>query len=548
LAIPSVHAAIAGAPRFDIAAMSPRVLVLGIDAGDPLLVERFTADGTMPMLAALMREGLYGRSGGLEGFYVGSTWPSFYTGVSPATHGHHSLVQLRPGTYDYYELAKGALTKRPPFWDHLGACGRRVAILDVPLTHLSPDLNGVQTVEWGSHDALYGFRARPTRFECDIVARFGAHPLGATCDGVRKTTADYRDFASRLVAGTRAKGALTRHVLTMERWDFAMQVFTEAHCAGHQCWHLHDATHPAHEPAIASQVDPMREAYAAIDREIGEIVHGLDRTYVIVLAAHGMAAWFGAQFLLRRILVALGVAVALPAPDARTVDVAEAWIARRLPGRVKNWLRPLRDRLRETIAPEIAPRLDVDAGESLCFPVHNGLAVGGIRLNLAGREPCGKLAPDEADAFCANLAESLLALRDETTGRQLVQSVRRTGELYRGAHLGDLPDVLVEWNDDAPIGSAIVGDGAGATIRAIAPTLGVIEGTNRYGRTGEHRPRGFFVARGPGIVPGRRSREVSLLDFAPTFCAMLGAPLPRTEGVPIAELVEAAKNCAEYAA
>jgi predicted AlkP superfamily phosphohydrolase/phosphomutase len=122
-----------------------------------------------------------------------------------------------------------------------------------------------------------------------------------------------------------------------------------------------------------------------------------------------------------------------------------------------------------------------------------------------------------------------------------VRSVRRTADLYQGAHLGDLPDLLVEWNDDAPTGSAIVGNGAAATIRATSPELGVVEGTNTYGRTGEHRPRGFFVARGPGIAPGRLAREVSLLDFAPTFCAMLGTPLPRAEGAPIAELLAASR-------
>lgn len=524
--------------------MKPRLLVLGIDAADPLLVERWTADGTMPNLARLMREGLSGRSGGLEGFCVGSTWPSFYTGVSPAGHGHHSLVQLRPGSYDYYDVAAGDVTKAPPFWEHLGAQGRRVAILDVPLTRLSPKINGVQTVEWGSHDALYGFCAHPPKLQDDIARRFGSHPLGSSCDGQRRNAGDYREFVSRLTRGAKVKGEITRHVLSLERWDFAMQVFTEAHCAGHQCWHVHDPHHPAHDRAIAAQVEPMREVYAAVDREVGTIVDALDDAPVIVLAAHGMAWWFGAQFLLRRILVALGVTVALPEADAQGAPggVADR-AAQRLPRWAKDLLRPVRDALRPApAATHAAPTLGVDAAASLCFPVHNGLAVGGIRLNLAGREPQGRLAAGrEADEFCAHLAKQLLALRDEHSDRALVRSVRRTTDLYQGAHLGDLPDLLVEWNDDAPTGSAIVGNGAAATIRATSPELGVVEGTNTYGRTGEHRPRGFFVARGPGIAPGRLAREVSLLDFAPTFCAMLGTPLPRAEGAPIAELLAASR-------
>lgn len=524
--------------------MKPRLLVLGIDAADPLLVQGWTVDGTMPNLARLMRDGASGCSGGLEGLYVGSTWPSFYTGVSPATHGHHSLVQLQPGSYDYHQVAAGELTKVPPFWEHLGAQGRRVAILDVPLTRLSPGLNGVQIVEWGSHDALYGFRAQPPGFQREIARRFGSHPLGPSCDGQRRNAGDYRDFVSRLIRGVKVKGAMTRHVLSLEPWDFTMQVFTEAHCAGHQCWHLHDPGHPAYDGTIAMQVQPMREVYAAIDREIGAIVSGHEDVPVIVLAAHGMSWWFGAQFLLRRILVALGVTVALSEADSAPASRSVAdRVAQLLPGWAKDLLRPLRDALGPLTGPAgSAPTLGVDAAASQCFPVHNGLAVGGIRLNLAGREPRGKIAPGRAaDDFCAGLAGQLLALRDEHSGRALVRSVRRTADLYRGAHLGDLPDLLVEWNDDAPTGSAIIGNGAAATIRAHSPELGVIEGTNSYGRSGEHRPRGFFVGRGPGIIPGPIGREVSLLDFAPTFCAMLGAPLPGAEGTPIAELLPAAR-------
>jgi predicted AlkP superfamily phosphohydrolase/phosphomutase len=60
---------------------------------------------------------------------------------------------------------------------------------------------------------------------------------------------------------------------------------------------------------------------------------------------------------------------------------------------------------------------------------------------------------------------------------------------------------------------------------------------NRYGRTGEHRPGGFFVAAGPGLPAGRLTRVVSVLDFAPTLLALLGVPAPAGDGRAIAELL-----------
>jgi len=84
--------------------------------------------------------------------------------------------------------------------------------------------------------------------------------------------------------------------------------------------------------------------------------------------------------------------------------------------------------------------------------------------------------------------------------------VRRTRELWRGEREGDLPDLLVEWSDDAPTGSTALAGGRAASVRANSPKLGVLEAANAYGRTGEHRPEGFFVARGAGLRPGRLAR------------------------------------------
>lgn len=512
-----------------------------MDAASPDLVEGWAAQGALPHLRELMARGLSGRCRSVEGFFVGSTWPSLYTGVSPARHGHHSLVQLRPGTYELFRPQDEALVHAPPFWDHLTARGLRSAILDVPLSRLSPSLAGVQTVEWGAHDALYGFRARPAELEGEIAARFGPHPLGSCCDGERPSAEAWRDFVERLVRGVARKRELTALVLARERFDFALQVFTEPHCAGHQAWHLHDRAHPAHDPALAAAVgDPLLRVYAAVDAAIGALAGIAPDATLVVLAAHGMGHWYGAQFLLRDVLVRLGVTAPLRAAPlgARRRALAfagDAWLA--LPPALRGALAPLKRRVWRAGESPAAPSLGVDAAASLCFPVNNGLAVGGIRLNLAGREPHGLLRPAAADAFCRGLAADLLELRDEATGRALVRAVHRTRDLWRGDRLGDLPDLLVAWSDDAPTGSTALAGGRAARVRATSPKLGVVEGANGYGRTGEHRAEGFFVACGPGIRTGRLARPVSVLDFAPTFCARLGAPLAGLDGAAIEEIV-----------
>jgi len=521
-----------------------RVLMLGIDAADPALLRAWATDGTLPNVARLLRTGLSGDTQSVEGFFVGSTWPSLYTGVNPARHGLHYLTQLKPGTYETYQPAREAFVKHPPFWSLLSRAGKRVAIIDVPLTKLDPSINGLQIVDWGGHDAVFGYQAWPP--DLDVKLPPGG-PDGHLCDAYRTGAAEYERFVEHLIHRVESRAELTRNLLRRGDWDLFIQVFSESHCAGHQCWHLHDVLLPTHDAAVAAVTgDPIRRVYQAIDSAIGRILEEAGDGLVLLISAHGMSHWFGACFLLPRILIRLGITVPNPPPPS-SVERPYAWrtvarrIWRRLPASLKTRLAPLRQRLSgERLDPLAVKPLGVDAAKSLCFAVQNGLATGGIRLNLKGREPHGLVAPGaEADALCERIMASLLAIVDQKTGQPIVARVRRTADLYQGEHLGDLPDLLVDWNDRTPVGSAHVNGGAAASVTIQSPEIGVMEGTNDFSRTGEHRIGGIFIAAGPGIRPGTMNRTISNLDLAPTIARVLGVELPGVDGRPILELESA---------
>ena len=545
MALPALHQTSRVVTMAEAIVRAPtRLLVLGIDATSPELVEQWTQDGTLPTLRALMARGLSGRTRGIEGFFIGSTWPSMYTGTTPARHGVHYLWQLLPGTYMLHAIARAAFVRREAFWDALSRAGRRVAVLDVPLTRLGDQVNGIQTVEWGGHD-VYGFEAAPREFGDYLLANFGEHPAGTSCDRVRKNVAEWQTFIGALEEGTRRKAAWTRELLARGGWDLFFQVFTEGHCAGHQTWHLHDTRHPGYDAALAAEVgDPIRRVYQALDAAVGRVLEGAGDATVVVFAAHGMSYWYGAQFLLPQILYRLGVATPPEVPRARRrlrayprAAAAAVWHA--LPQSLSTPLRSLREWLQRDVEPAVeVPTIEADAARSQCFAVGNGLAVGGIRLNLIGREPQGMLRPGaEAHAFSQRLAADLLEIEDLRTGRPLIERVVPTAQLYQGEYLEHLPDLLVFWSDDVPTGSAMAGGGAGARVRVRSPKIGIVDGVNEFGRTGEHRPAGWFIAAGPDIESGRLDREVSLMDLAPTFARMLGVELSDCDGRVVPELL-----------
>jgi hypothetical protein len=263
-----------------------------------------------------------------------------------------------------------------------------------------------------------------------------------------------------------------------------------------------------------------------------------------------MAHKFGAQFLLPDILVALGVAEKFRVPISAAVVnrldsiLTTAW--QRLPAMLKSPLNGIRQRLRNAIdnevsQPAIAPHLRaLDLPRSKCFLMDNGFPVSGLRVNLVNREPNGLIESGaDMNRFCDDLTADLLDLRHADTGTPAVKAVKRTADHYHGQYLNDLPDLLVEWDDRMPLGSATCGNPAGSHVRIHSDKTGIIEGVNTYIRTGDHRPDGLFVAVGPAIPVGRLGRTVSIMDFAPTFCTLLGTELPDPDGTPIAEIITA---------
>ena len=501
-----------------------RILFVGIDAGDKDLILQWAESGVLPTIRSLLEKAVWGVTSSPVGVFGGGMWPSFFTGVSPARHGRHCYSQLRRGTYDTYRFRPSDL-KWEPFWGVLGRANKRAVILDVPKGLPSKSLKGAQLFDWGTHDPDSDFCTWPTSLAPEVEAQFGKHPVGQ-CNSIRRDASGYKEFCDALLSGVAKKGELINYFLNQGGWDFFLAVFGESHCAGHQCWHLHDPTHPKHdEELFRSLGDPIKDVYVAIDAAIGRLLQRVGpETIVFVFASHGMGQHNRGTHLLDAILrrrERAGVS-----SRRRRIADGLAWCWNRIPLTLRKPLMPARDRAKNAfgealLSPSIASRK--------CFQVPNNNEYGGIRINLVGREPRGLIRPGlEYDRFCEALSKDLLAVVNLETGEPMILKVLRTADLYHGEHVDDLPDLLLEWNGEAPI-SAVY-----------SPKIGRVQKEYQGVRTGDHKPEGLFFALGPlgpSIRPARLKYPIPVVDFAPTIASLLGVSLPGAEGQSIAPLI-----------
>jgi predicted AlkP superfamily phosphohydrolase/phosphomutase len=484
-----------------------RIAVLGLDAGDRFLIEQWSDQGLLPALARLRREGTWIKLKNRGEFPSMTVWPAIFTGTHLGKNGIYFPVQIGRET-SRLELVRPEHCGERPFWAHLASRQKRAVVVDVPFTHPISGLAGLQISNWGSHERYAPPASEPAPEIRAIQKRFGRYPFGEELS--RNSPISERNFRrvrQKLLAGVPVKGEMIRHLMRHQPWDFFMGVFAETHPAGHYFWDGHDAA-----KARKATGSTLLEVYQKLDDEIARIAATLDEnTSLLIVSGHGIGPNHSGWHLLPEVLKRIGNhATKNGQDDKRTLlfrlrqSIPRKWrdlVSHALPNQ-------LRDYLRVHWA-----NSTIGWGEARVFSLPTD-AHGLIRVNLKGRDPEGKVnSGREYEEICSTVARAMKALIDPQTGQPVVDQVFFTDEMFPGPERDLLPDLIVSWRNGKPID------------QVVSKEIGTIKDTLPDPRAGNHRPEGFALFYGPGIMKGRES-EGHLLDIAPTILNFYGHDLP----------------------
>jgi predicted AlkP superfamily phosphohydrolase/phosphomutase len=503
-----------------------RVVVIGLDACDVDLVQRWAGEGRLPFLASLMERGVWARMESTEGLFNDSPWPSLHTGVSPAKHAFYNYLQLKAGTTQI-ERVDAHHCHYLPFWSLLRGSGKKVAVCDVPKTFPIEGINGVQISAWSEHYPLF---KQPTSLPLDavkdVMSRFGryAHPPEISKASI---VPQERSICKTLRANLEKSQRAFEYLMKQDDWDFFMSVFSEAHYAGHQFYHHYDEKHWAHEPdAPADLRTALPDLYARTDAALSRLFeHISEDTTFFILSVHGIYATYSANHLMAEVLEKLCFTIPAAREQQKKQQRAAIGIMLRGTESVRKLIpQAMRDYINTHMVPESAHDKafsdefsnGVDWGKTRAVFLPSDHFQGFIRVNVKGREPSGIVEPgNELDATCHEIRDELKRLVNPETGKPAVLDVVRTSDRYQGEHLADLPDLIIQWAEDAPI-------------RQLQhPRFGVVSTPRGFEpRRAQHAPDGFLIAGGKGIKRDAVLNGITTLDFAPTILHLLGQPIP----------------------
>ena len=434
------------------------LLVVGIDGGEWKVVRRLWAEGKLPHLKDLAGRGV---SATLRTAYNSSPviWTTVATGVTPREHGITDFVVPTPqGDVPI----SSDVRKVPALWNMLSKVGRRVAVLGWWGSWPAEEVNGVVV----SDRALLSLERRV--YPPSYLARFLAD--------VQEARKDPRLFQAGEEAQLRdAAMARTAVRLAGEGYDLLLVYFRSPDMVSHGDWkYFEPEEFPGIDPAeLAARRDRVPRVYEAVDEALGHILDAAPRgVNVVVLSDHGFHAARPEE-----------VKVVL---DMDAVLERLGYLSR--------------------------------SGRGIDFPATRVYSYGSpsfrrarfLRFALAGREPGGRVRPEEREEIRRRLAVDLAAVTYENGGPVFHVRDARPREVRQGA--------------DFVVGVSPDGATRGLRVRGARFTEAVSE-IERISGTHTTTTHGFFFAAGPDIDPDAKVEGVHIHDMAPTLLYGLGLPV-----------------------
>ncbi|MEP6959436.1 MAG: alkaline phosphatase family protein [Nitrospirota bacterium] len=488
------------------------IAILQFDGASRIHLERMLAAGYLPGLAGLRSRGTWFELTTPALHFEGAAAYSLSTGVDLGGHGLYypwlwSATEQRVRFFD-------DLPSPEAVWERIGRVGHRSLVVD-PYEMRAPEtMQGLFLTGWQfKNRVVLRTRSVPRSMQRALERELGRPPVGEEVYG-RPEAPPLLQLKNSLVAAPCRGADIIETILKREPFDLVWISLSAGHLGGHRFYDIAQFSEELALPRHPELSTALHDIYRAVDDALARIVAALpEGTDIIIMSPTGMGPNNSRSHLLPPMLDAVLTDRDPLAPWHKAAPGSSLWqIRAAVPTSVRSWIAQM---IPDRLALELAARLELrgvqwDRTKAFTMPSDDA---GYVRLNLRGRERDGIVEPKEVEHLLEKITKGLLTFRN-SDGSQTIRKIWRALELgYPGPYHDQLPDFVVQWNEQ-PVMPLM---GVRSTQFGEIPSLGW--GT---GRTGCHTGEAWAL-----VVPGRSQLKTSIapphiIDIASTICAVLG--------------------------
>lgn len=368
----------------------PRVAVFSIDGMPYSFVQQMTEKGKLPNLSRLFKTGACRRMNSVYPTISSVAWSSYMTGVNPGSHNIYGFIDREPNPFEVFIPTSRAMKTRT-LWEYLSSEGRKVVVINVPVTYPPRSVNGVlisgflaTNIEKAVYPQDYAAKLKSWDYRIDVDAWLGRKEKEKFMEDLHTTLARRVETGFKLMAS--------------EEWDYFHLHIMESDRICHFLWEQWERGDP-------DWAERFEDFFEEIDDYFGQFCDRLPAgVHLIVLSDHGFCSVEKEVYL-------------------------NKWLSD------NGYLSFLVD------SPESIKQITPDTAAYSLIP-------GRIYINLKGREWAGSIEQgSHYNDVCEKIKEKIRTMSDPDTGKRIVKEVYASREIYRGAFVHRAADLIVIPND-----------------------------------------------------------------------------------------------------
>ena len=423
--------------------MATKLFVIGLDAATLGLITPLMEEGFLPTFQRLCNEGAYGELASTIHPLSPPAWTSFITGKNPGKHGIYDFVVHRPHSYEM-EYTYGGMRNGHSIWQLLSAAGKRVVVINVPMTYPPEVVNGVLISGFDSPGTDSGF-AYPPHILDEITHHVGRYQLRDYPQGHNPSS-----FLEHIESLLDFRKRLTLYMMDHHEWDFFMMVFNELDVVQHAYWQYTDQAFKSISKRDRKEYSHViRDMYIKMDSVLGELLVKLpDHTNMMLMSDHGAGPCYKAVFI-NKWLEEKGLFTYVDSREKvwrlELLKKVHHTIKKTVPPAGLEWIKKTFPKLRRKVKSRIVfSEIDWENTKVWSF----GRESTNLFINLRGKFPQGTVNPGpEYEHLRSWLIEALQTIIDPDTGEPAVSRVCKGEEVYHGDCMDHAPDLLVIWRN-----------------------------------------------------------------------------------------------------
>ena len=478
------------------------VLIIGIDGGTWKILKPAMDEGHMPYLKSLVEAGASGILESTMPAITPAAWGSFQTGMNPGKTGVFDFVR-------WDKKAKKTILVNSKFlrrtlWDMVSDAGKRVGVLNVPMTYPPRPINGYMVTGILTPSLDSDFTYPPElKFELlKAVPDYHIFNLENVKEGFPHK--HFKSFVQRMVEIVDSRAKAARFIIEKGPLDVFMIHFFATDVIQHVMWGYIDEDHPLYDPAKREYI--FKHFYKQLDQKIQEVRQSFEKTvqgeYItFIISDHGFQT-HKKRFNLGNWLCQEGYLKV-------NIEMLQKPRVVRLVQKIDKF------NLRKYLVPKNVRSKVASSKSGNFFDWDNSRA---FSIGRSNEGFIYLLEEDESkrDATATELIRKLSAIKDPENGMTVINRIYRKEEIFSGRYLDLMPDLIIEPAD----GYSITG--------YYQPNAGLFHKVNIKDdfHIGKHHKDGILVVVGEGIKQQDNVRA-KIIDIVPTILYYLRLPIPR---------------------